>query len=71
MALPNMVLLDKVPDNFEYRSYEGESPEITDEVGSDTLQWTIEELAEGERIEYAYQITGKGKYSPSDAQLSF
>jgi len=71
MALPNLILMDKVPDKFEYGDYEGDTPEITDEVGSDTLKWTIEELTEGERLEFAYQITGKGKYSPSEAQLSF
>ncbi len=71
MALPNLSLMDKVPDNFEYGDYEGEQPEITDEVGSDTLKWTIEELAEGEKVEFAYQIHGKGEYSPSDAQLAF
>lgn len=71
MPLPNITLLDKVPDNFEYGDYEGEQPEITDEVGSDTLKWAIEELAEGEKIEYAYQIHGKGEYSPSEAQASY
>ena len=71
MALPNMSLIDKVPDNFEYGDYEGEQPEITDEVGTDTLKWTIEELAEGEKVEFSYQIHGKGEYRPSEAQLAF
>jgi hypothetical protein len=44
-------------------------PKITDDVGQDTLKWTIEELQEGEKLEISYQITGSGEYSPSDAQL--
>ena len=47
------------------------TPEITDEVGSDTLKWEIEELAEAEKLEISYEIHGKGKYKPSDAQLAF
>ncbi len=70
MTLQNLVLLDKVPDSFEYGSYSTE-PEITDEVGEDTLKWTIEELAEGEKIEITYKITGTGDYNPSEAQLSY
>ncbi len=70
MALPNLVLLDKVPDNFEYGDF-NEKPEITDEVGSDTLKWAIESLEEAEEKEYTYEIHGKGEYSPSDAQLGF
>lgn len=69
MPLQNLTLLDKVPDNFEYGSYSQE-PEITDEVGSDTLKWFIEEIAEGERLEISYEITGSGDYNPSDAQLA-
>ena len=70
MALPNLILLDKVPDNFEYGDF-NEKPEITDEVGSDTLKWAIESLEEAEEKEYTYEIHGKGEYSPSDAQLGF
>ncbi len=69
MALQNLTLMDKVPDSFEYGSYSTE-PEITDEVGQDTLKWEIEKLEEGEKLEISYEITGKGKYSPSDAQLA-
>lgn len=69
MPLQNLTLLDKVPDNFEYGSYSQE-PEITDEVGEDTLKWHIEEIAEGERLEITYEITGSGDYNPSDAQLA-
>ncbi|MHA1296891.1 MAG: hypothetical protein ACTSRH_10465 [Promethearchaeota archaeon] len=66
--LQNLVLMDKVPDSFEYGSY-SMKPEITDEVGSDTLKWTIEELKPGERLEITYEISGTGEYSPSEAQL--
>ena len=68
MALHNLILLDKVPDSFEYGDY-SMVPKITDDVGQDTLKWTIEELQEGEKLEITYQITGSGEYSPSDAQL--
>jgi len=68
MPLQNLILLDKVPDSFEYGDYSLE-PEITDEVGQDTLKWTLEELQEGEKLEITYEITGSGEYSPSDAQL--
>lgn len=70
MPLQNLILMDRVPDNFEYGSYTQE-PEITDEVGSDTLKWSLEELAEGERLEISYEIAGSGEYSPSDAQMAF
>ena len=62
-------LLDKVPDSFEYSEY-SMTPEITDEVGQDTLKWIIEELDVGESLEISYEITGTGEYSPSDAQLA-
>jgi uncharacterized repeat protein (TIGR01451 family) len=68
-TLHNLVLLDKVPDSFEYGDY-SMTPEITDEVGQDTLKWDIEELEAGEKLEITYEITGTGKYSPSDAQLA-
>jgi hypothetical protein len=67
--LQNLILLDKVPDLFEYGTY-SMTPEITDEVGQDTLKWDIELLDIGEKLEITYEITGKGKYSPSDAQLA-
>jgi len=67
--LYNLVLLDKVPDSFEYGTY-SMTPEITDEVGSDTLKWEIEELNIGDALEISYEITGTGEYSPSDAQLA-
>ncbi|MBN1802401.1 MAG: hypothetical protein JW891_12895 [Candidatus Lokiarchaeota archaeon] len=70
MALNDLVLLDKVPDNFEYGNYSMQ-PEITDEVGEDTLKWSIDTLEEEERIEITYEITGSGDYSPSEAQLSY
>ncbi|MFX0148863.1 MAG: hypothetical protein ACFE8E_14080 [Candidatus Hodarchaeota archaeon] len=66
--LQNLVLMDKVPDQFEYGSY-SEKPEITDEVGEDTLKWKIELLSAGEKVEITYEINGIGEYSPSDAQL--
>ena len=67
--LHNLILLDKVPDSFEYGSY-SMTPEITDEVGQDTLKWDIELLDVGDKLEITYEITGTGKYSPSDAQLA-
>ncbi|MHA1931613.1 MAG: hypothetical protein ACW96X_03680 [Promethearchaeota archaeon] len=67
--LHSMVLLDKVPDSFEYSNY-STTPEITDEVGQDTLKWEIEELDIGENLEISYEISGTGEYSPSDAQLA-
>ena len=67
-TLQNLVLMDKVPDSFEYGTY-SKKPEITDEVGSDTLKWTIQKLDAGDRVEITYEITGTGEYSPSDAQL--
>ncbi len=67
--LHTMVLLDKVPDQFEYGSY-SMKPEITDEVGQDTLRWEIDVLDIGENLEISYEINGTGEYSPSDAQLA-
>ncbi|MBD3197393.1 MAG: hypothetical protein GF317_20220 [Candidatus Lokiarchaeota archaeon] len=69
MTLENLVLMDKVPDSFEYGDYSMQ-PEITDEVGEDTLKWTIETLEPAKKLEISYQITGKGEYHPSDAQLA-
>ncbi|MBY9020429.1 MAG: hypothetical protein KGD67_05185 [Candidatus Lokiarchaeota archaeon] len=66
--LQKIVLLDKVPDSFEYSDY-SMKPEITDEVGQDTLKWTIDKLMAEEKIEISYKISGTGAYSPSDAQL--
>ncbi len=67
--LRKLTILDKVPDSFEYGSY-SMTPEITDEVGQDTLKWDIDELEVKDSLEITYEITGKGKYSPSDAQLA-
>ncbi|TFG14236.1 MAG: hypothetical protein EU531_09230 [Promethearchaeota archaeon] len=67
--LQNVVLMDKVPDNFEYGSYSGGKPKITDEVGEDTLKWTIDLLNADDKVEISYQISGSGEYSPSDAQI--
>jgi hypothetical protein len=67
--LYNLVLLDKVPDSFEYGTY-SMTPEVTDEVGQDTLKWAIDELDIGDTLEISYEITGTGEYSPSDAQLA-
>jgi len=67
--LYNLVLLDKVPDSFEYGTY-SMTPEITDEVGADTLKWEVDTLEVGDKLEITYEITGTGKYSPSDAQLA-
>ena len=66
--LQKIVLMDKVPDSFEYSDY-SMKPEITDEVGQDTLKWTIDKLVAEEKIEITYKISGTGAYSPSDAQL--
>jgi len=66
--LQNFVLMDKVPDSFEYGTY-STKPEITDEVGQDTLKWTIDKLLAEEKLEITYEISGTGAYSPSDAQL--
>ncbi len=62
-------LMDRVPDKFEYGSYSMQ-PEITDEVGQDTLKWSIDVLEPGDKLEITYEITGTGAYSPSDAQLA-
>ena len=62
-------LLDKVPDSFEYGTYSMQ-PQITDEVGQDTLKWSIDVLEIGDKLEITYEITGTGAYSPSDAQLA-
>lgn len=70
LPLKNFKLIDKVPDNFKYSEFTME-PEITDEVGTDTLLWTIESLKEGELLEITYKIEGSGKYHPSEAQLAF
>ena len=67
--LQKIVLMDKVPDSFEYSDFEKMKPEITDEVGQDTLKWTIDKLNAGEKMEISYKISGTGAYSPSDAQL--
>jgi len=66
--LQNLILMDKVPDSFEYGAY-SEKPKITDEVGEDTLKWSINLLSAGEKLEITYEINGTGEYSPSDAQL--
>ncbi|MFX1288986.1 MAG: hypothetical protein ACFFFY_10575 [Promethearchaeota archaeon] len=66
--LQKLILMDKVPDSFEYSDY-SMKPEITDEVGEDTLKWTIDKLMAEEKIEITYKISGTGAYSPSDAQL--
>jgi len=67
--LYNLVLLDKVPDSFEYGTY-SMKPKITDEVGQDTLKWAIETLEVEDKLEISYEITGTGEYNPSDAQLA-
>ncbi|GAG95768.1 unnamed protein product, partial [marine sediment metagenome] len=70
-TLHNLVLLDKVPDSFEYNLMpDTAKPKITDEVGQDTLKWEIDELGIGENLEISYEISGTGEYSPSDAQLA-
>ncbi len=66
--LTKIILMDKVPDSFEYSDY-SMKPQITDEVGQDTLKWTINKLDAGEKMEISYKISGTGSYSPSDAQL--
>ena len=69
--LNDLILLDKVPDSFEYNLMPNTiKPKITDEVGQDTLKWEIDELEVGDKIEISYEISGTGKYSPSDAQLA-
>ncbi len=70
LPLINFVLIDKVPDNFEYSEFTME-PEITDEIGTDTLEWKIESLKEGDLLEITYEIKGSGEYNHSDAQLAF
>ncbi|MBY8986389.1 MAG: hypothetical protein KGD65_15050 [Candidatus Lokiarchaeota archaeon] len=67
--LSDLIMLDKVPDSFEYSNYTT-TPEITDEVGQDTLKWEIDELEVGDKLEISYEISGTGEYSPSDAQLA-
>ena len=67
--LHNLVILDKVPDQFEYSEF-SMKPKITDEVGQDTLKWAIDEIEIGDKLEISYEITGTGEYSPSDAQLA-
>jgi len=69
IVLHNIILMDKVPDNFEYGDYTM-TPMITDKFGSDTLKWEIEFLADAEKLEISYEIHGKGEYKPSDAQLT-
>ena len=68
--LKNLTVLDKVPDHFKYSNFSVE-PQITDEVGTDTLRWDIEELTEGDRLEFSYDISGEGEYHPSNAELSY
>ena len=67
--LNDLVILDKVPDSFEYSNY-STTPKITDEVGQDTLKWEIDELDVADKLEISYEISGTGEYSPSDAQLA-
>ena len=69
--LNDLILLDKVPDSFEYNLMPNTTkPKITDEVGQDTLKWEIDELDVGDSIEISYEISGTGEYNPSDAQLA-
>ena len=70
MPLKNFTLLDKVPDNFEYKNFSLEPTDITDEVGTDTLKWIIDSLDAEEKLEISYDISGSGEYRASDAQLS-
>jgi uncharacterized repeat protein (TIGR01451 family) len=67
-AVQDVVVMDKVPDNFEYGDFSME-PEITDEVGEDTLKWTIEEIEPDQEIEITFEITGSGEYKASEAQV--
>jgi len=68
--LYNVTLMDRVPDSFEY-SQMSLQPQITDDVGSDTLKWEVEALEIGDKLEITYEITGTGKFSPSDAQIAY
>lgn len=68
--LQDITLFDVVPDKFEYSNF-NEEPEITDEIETDTLKWTIETLDEAEKREFSYRIKGSGDYKPSDAQVSY
>ena len=66
----NLVLFNKVPDNFEYTECSME-PEITDEIGFNALKWTLESLEAAEKLEISYNIKGSGEYSPSDSQCFY
>ncbi|MFO8020767.1 MAG: hypothetical protein R6U96_19245 [Promethearchaeia archaeon] len=68
MALSGLVLMDKVPDSFEYTN-ESEEPEIVDEVEGDILKWPLDSLEEGETVRITYEIIGSKDYHPSDAQI--
>lgn len=69
MPLSDLVLMDKVPDSFEYTN-ESQEPEIVDEVGQDILKWDLEPLDEGETVRITYEIIGSEDYHPSDAQMA-
>ncbi|TXT54670.1 MAG: hypothetical protein BAJALOKI2v1_750004 [Promethearchaeota archaeon] len=68
--IEDVEVMDNVPDNFEYGEFSME-PEVTDEVGKDTLKWTIEELEAEQTIEISYEITGSGEYEASKAQVGY
>jgi len=71
MPLKNFTLLDKVPDNFEYKNFSLEPTDITDENGTDVFKWIIDSLDAEEKLEISYEISGSGEYHASEAQLSF
>jgi len=71
MPLKNFSLIDKVPDNFEYKNFSLEPTDITDEAGTDTFKWIIESLDAEEKLEISYEINGSGEYHASEAQISF
>lgn len=69
-AVKDVVVMDKVPDHFEYGEFSRE-PEITDEVGKDTLEWILEEIDPEQEIEITYEITGTGEYHASEAEVGY
>jgi hypothetical protein len=70
MPLKNVIVRDKVPDNFERSEFTME-PEIIDLKGEDILKWVIDKVDVDSSVEISYKIEGSGEYNPSQAQLSY
>ncbi|MBD3352562.1 MAG: TIR domain-containing protein [Candidatus Lokiarchaeota archaeon] len=68
VVIENFVLIDRIPDNFEYFII-SDAPDIIDIQGVDTLKWTIPSIPPESRCEIQYILKGEGNIS--DEQESY